>query len=260
MRNLDHLHSILLEFIHGHEPLLLGKSHQGDDLLESGNFLDHPGQLDPISHGLGFVLVSIELDVDPQDLGIMQTFGVEEHGLHFSVSQHDTNSVHVVWFRPLITSLSLTFLLSVHEARLLLDQGRRFLETKALFDVSSIFIFVVFKRLRVYREVSLKMTLEAHTGEFVQRMSLVRVVGDRRVDRRQVLDVLLVLHLRITLERNRHWCTLFLQTLFVIFAGLDESLEKVSSIIFDSLIRTVEPPLTNLLAVDLAILKSFRMN
>ena len=140
-----------------------------------------------------------------------------------------TNSVHVVWFRPLITSLSLTFLLSVHEARLLLDQGRRFLETQALFDVSSIFIFVVFKRLRVYREVSLKLTLEAHTGEFVQRMSLVRVVGDRRVDRRQVLDVLLVFHMRITLERNRHWCTLFLQTLFVIFAGLDESLEKVSS-------------------------------
>ena len=71
LRNLDHLHGILLEFIHGHKPLLLGESHQGDYLLESGNFLNHPGQLDPISHGLSLVLVSIELEVDPQDLGIM---------------------------------------------------------------------------------------------------------------------------------------------------------------------------------------------
>lgn len=210
MRNLYHLHGILLEFVHGHEPLLLGKSHQGDDLLESGDFLNHPGQLDPISHGLGLVLVSIELDVDPQDLGIMQTLGVKEHGLHLSVSQHDTNSVHVVWLRPLITSLCLAFLLAVHEGRLLLDQGRRFLQTQGLLDVSAIFILIIFKRLRVNREEPLILSLEAHTGELVQGMSLVGVVGNRRVDCRQVLKVVLVFYQRIALERNGHWLALFL--------------------------------------------------
>ena len=77
--------SKVLELVHLKEPLLLGKGHELDDLLESSGSLYLLSNVDDILEALISSRITIKIRLHHQELGIMHIVGVVEDRGDFAV-------------------------------------------------------------------------------------------------------------------------------------------------------------------------------